>query len=240
MHLLYAEDEEDLNRIVTKKLTEEGFSVDSCFNGREAIDNVQFTEYDAAIPDIMNKTKKFLATLALCGLIIANGATSSVLAADKIISQSAAVSAAYKKAGVTKSQVSALEVEYDADDDEYGQVYEVEFKANGYKYKYEIDANNGTILKSTKKKLKTTVKTTTSKSSAYIGVKAAKAVALKHAKLTGTKVTYTKAKLTKEDGIKVYDIEFRTATTEYEYEINAKTGKVVEFSVEPIDYDDED
>ena len=52
MRLLYAEDEEDLNKVVTKKLTEEGFSVDSCFDGREAIDNVQFTEYDAAILDI--------------------------------------------------------------------------------------------------------------------------------------------------------------------------------------------
>jgi hypothetical protein len=53
MRLLYAEDEEDLNKVVTKKLTEEGFSVDSCSDGREAIDNVQFTEYDAAILDIM-------------------------------------------------------------------------------------------------------------------------------------------------------------------------------------------
>ena len=53
MRLLYAEDEEDLNKVVTNKLTEEGFSVDSCFNGRGAIDNVQFTEYDAAILDIM-------------------------------------------------------------------------------------------------------------------------------------------------------------------------------------------
>ena len=53
MRLLYAEDEEDLNKVVTKKLTEEGFSVDSCFDGGEAIDNVQFTEYDAAILDIM-------------------------------------------------------------------------------------------------------------------------------------------------------------------------------------------
>jgi len=53
MRLLYAEDEEDLNKVVIKKLTEEGFSVDSCFDGREAIDNVQFTEYDAAILDIM-------------------------------------------------------------------------------------------------------------------------------------------------------------------------------------------
>lgn len=53
MRLLYAEDEEDLNKVVTKKLTEEGLSVDSCFDGREAIDNVQFTEYDAAILYIM-------------------------------------------------------------------------------------------------------------------------------------------------------------------------------------------
>lgn len=53
MRLLYAEDEEDLNKVVTKKLTEEGFSVDSCFDGREAILNAQFTEYDAAILDIM-------------------------------------------------------------------------------------------------------------------------------------------------------------------------------------------
>ena len=32
---------------------EEGFSVDSCFDGREAIDNIQFTDYDVAILDIM-------------------------------------------------------------------------------------------------------------------------------------------------------------------------------------------
>ena len=64
----------------------------------------------------ITQNKKILSTLALCGLIITNGATSSVLAADKIISQSTAVSAAYRKAGVTKSQVSTLEVDYDDED----------------------------------------------------------------------------------------------------------------------------
>ena len=183
----------------------------------------------------MNKTKKLIATLALFGLILTNGMASTVLAASKIISKNSAVSAAYKKAGVTKNQVSALEVEYDANDDEYGQVYEVEFKANGYKYSYEIDANDGTILKSTKKKLKTTTKASTS----YIGVATAKTAALNHAKLTSSNVTFTKAKLTTDDGVKIYDVEFRTVTTEYEYEINAKTGKIIEFSVEPIDGDDD-
>ena len=122
------------------------------------------------------------------------------------------------------------------DDDDYGQVYEVEFKANGFKYSYDIDANDGTVLKSEKKKLKIKTKITTS--SQYIGVASAKSIALKHAKLNSSKVTFTKAKLTTDDGIRVYDVEFRTASTEYDYEINAKTGKIIEFSSEPIDDED--
>ena len=36
MRVLFAEDERDLNRILTKKLTEEGYSVDSCLDGAGA------------------------------------------------------------------------------------------------------------------------------------------------------------------------------------------------------------
>lgn len=53
MRILFAEDEPDLNRIVTQKLTAEGYSVDSCFNGEEALDVLSYTEYDAIILDIM-------------------------------------------------------------------------------------------------------------------------------------------------------------------------------------------
>ena len=186
----------------------------------------------------MKNSKKLIATLALFGLVFTSGATTSVSAADRLISRETAKNAALTAAGVSLNQATAIEIEYDADDDDFGQVYEVEFKANGYKYSYDIDANNGSVLKSKRKLLK--VKKPVKNYAQYISVAAAKAAALKHAKLTGSKVTYTKAKLTKDDGVKVYDIEFRTETTEYEYEINAKTGKVVEFSVEPIDYDDED
>lgn len=186
----------------------------------------------------MNKSKKFLATLALFGLVLTSGTTTSVFAAGKIISKEVAKSAAFKQAGVKSSQVTALEVEYDAYDDEHGQVYDIEFKANGYKYSYEIDANDGKVLKIEKKKLKTTTKVT--KSSTYIGVASAKSIALKHAKLKSSKVTFTKARLTTDDGIKVYDVEFRTGSTEYDYEINAKTGKIIEFSSEPIDDGDDD
>lgn len=53
MRLLLAEDERDLNRIITKKLNSSGYSVDSFFDGQEAIDVLAYTDYDAVILDIM-------------------------------------------------------------------------------------------------------------------------------------------------------------------------------------------
>lgn len=53
MRVLLAEDERDLNRIITQKLTSDGYSVDSCFDGAEALDILEYTDYDAVILDIM-------------------------------------------------------------------------------------------------------------------------------------------------------------------------------------------
>lgn len=53
MHILFAEDEQDLNDIVTQKLMSEGYSVDSCTGGRDAMDYLDSGEYDAVILDIM-------------------------------------------------------------------------------------------------------------------------------------------------------------------------------------------
>ena len=53
MRILLAEDERDLNKIITQKLTDDGYSVDSCFDGKEAMDILSYTDYDAVILDIM-------------------------------------------------------------------------------------------------------------------------------------------------------------------------------------------
>lgn len=53
MRILLAEDECDLNRIITRKLSADGYSVDNCFDGREAIDYLDAVDYDAVILDIM-------------------------------------------------------------------------------------------------------------------------------------------------------------------------------------------
>ncbi|MBR3439745.1 MAG: response regulator transcription factor [Clostridia bacterium] len=53
MRIIIAEDERDLNRILTRKLTDEGYSVDSCFDGEQALDYLESTDYDGAILDVM-------------------------------------------------------------------------------------------------------------------------------------------------------------------------------------------
>ena len=53
MRLLIAEDEKSLNKVITKRLNAEGYSVDSCFDGEEALSFIEAGEYDAVILDIM-------------------------------------------------------------------------------------------------------------------------------------------------------------------------------------------
>ena len=53
MRILYAEDERDLNDLVTRRLVAEGYGVDSCLDGQQAWDYLQAADYDAAILDIM-------------------------------------------------------------------------------------------------------------------------------------------------------------------------------------------
>ena len=53
MKILLAEDEIDLNNIVTKYLKKNRYSVESVFNGEEALDYLEYDEYDLIILDIM-------------------------------------------------------------------------------------------------------------------------------------------------------------------------------------------
>ena len=53
MKILLAEDEIDLNNIVTKYLKKNGYSVESVFDGEEALDYLEYDEYDLIILDIM-------------------------------------------------------------------------------------------------------------------------------------------------------------------------------------------
>ena len=53
MRILVAEDQKDMNRLISRRLAAENYSVDSCYNGQEALEYLEFAEYDAVILDIM-------------------------------------------------------------------------------------------------------------------------------------------------------------------------------------------
>ena len=53
MRILLAEDELDMNRIIARQLAWEGYTVDACFDGQEALDYFESTDYDAAVLDVM-------------------------------------------------------------------------------------------------------------------------------------------------------------------------------------------
>ena len=57
MRILIAEDEKDMNKLITRVLEKEGYSVDSCFDGEEALDYLESADFDAAILDVMMPKK---------------------------------------------------------------------------------------------------------------------------------------------------------------------------------------
>ena len=53
MRILVVEDEKHLNRIISEAVEDEGYSVDSCYNGVEALEYLECADYDVIILDIM-------------------------------------------------------------------------------------------------------------------------------------------------------------------------------------------
>lgn len=53
MRILVVEDEKLLNEMITKTLVKEGYSVDNCFDGEDALHYLKMGEFDAVVMDIM-------------------------------------------------------------------------------------------------------------------------------------------------------------------------------------------
>ncbi|MCI5970453.1 MAG: response regulator transcription factor [Oscillospiraceae bacterium] len=53
MRLLIVEDEVHLNKTLSERLTKKGYSVDSCYDGEDALYYIESAEYDGIILDVM-------------------------------------------------------------------------------------------------------------------------------------------------------------------------------------------
>lgn len=139
-----------------------------------------------------------------------------------------AIRIALDHAGIVEKDAVFTKKHKDKDDGR--TVYEIEFTANGIEYEYEIGAADGAVLKHGEESRSSDPSEGSGKqpdSGEYIGNEKAKAIALKHAGVSSSDVKKLKCKLEKEHGTMVYEVEFKYNGYEYEYEINAVSGKII-------------
>ncbi len=159
-----------------------------------------------------------------------------VSASSGAITADAAKTIALEHAGLQEADVTFIKAKLDTEDGR--QVFDVEFYSGSAEYDYEIDASTGDILSYDYDvenfTAGTAAQSTSSASAAQITADAAKTIALEHAGLQEADVTFVKVKLDTEDGRQVYDVEFYSGTMEYEYELDASDGSILEFDAESI------
>lgn len=149
----------------------------------------------------------------------------------------AAKAAALDHAGVSADGAVFTKAKLDWEDGV--QVYEIEFYTATHEYEYEISAATGAVLSRSEEAFHTNGQDAPLESnpgmstgSSYIGTAQAKSIALDHAGLSESQVMVTKAGLDRDDGVMVYEIEFRQGRTEYEYRIDAQSGAILEHEID--------
>ncbi len=155
------------------------------------------------------------------------------------ITASEAESTALSHAGISADKALGLHSEFDSDDRTPN--YDVDFCSDGIEYDYEINAATGEVIRVENEKCDHTHKvqnnsekeaqTDTSK----ITKNEAKAIALKHAGARENSVRQLEIEYDRDDGVLKYEVSFTFGGYEYDYDIDAKTGKIIHYEKERDD-----
>ena len=204
-------------------------------------------------------TPKKAIILVICIVVVMIAA--GVMAFNStLITKAEAKSIALKDAGLSEAEASALRVRFEFDDGRFQ--YEVDFYNNGTEYEYLIQAKNGEIIardidgtENGNKDMQDIGNQFAADGNSSVqpqkdaenqpaangnstaqpqedSLDEAKAAALKDAGLSESDVTFKKTELDNSHGTQVYDIEFYTSDTKYDYEIDASNGTVLEKNIE--------
>ena len=140
--------------------------------------------------------------------------------ADSISSTDAALKAALKNAGLKKSEVKYIDVEYGDEDG----IYEVEFtkKSTGKKFDYEIAADTGSIVKKS-----VDYRYKKNKSHSKIGRKAARKKVAKFSGISYKIISKGTCSYEYDDREGTYEVRFKKGGRSYEYDVLAPTGRII-------------
>ena len=206
---------------------------------RRIVQNDPVKTFDALAPLSINELYLLADKTTADSAVVESGSASE----SAYIGRDAAMQAALAAAGLTQDVVSRSECELDH---EHGMmVYEVEWVCDGYEYEYDIDATTGEILKEKKKaddKDDNDDDWAVDPTAAYADIEAVKADVLAHAGVAAADAVAFDVELDREGGVIVYEIDFCCGTMEYEYTVDALTGKILFDETETDDdmFDDDD
>ena len=195
------------------------------------------------------KAKKKKSPLKIIVIVIIILVCIAVIFGVAAVSQkSGAETAALRHAGVTEAEVSGLHSDLELEG--LTPVSDVSFWTQDAKYEYEVTAFGHEIRQFEREPLANagqsgsssqngtqpgtsgaagTQQGGASAESGMIDGTAAMNAALSHAGLTEADIYGYQSWLDSDHGTQIYEIEFRSGNSEYEYEINAYSGEVLKF-----------
>lgn len=154
---------------------------------------------------------------------------------DSHIGLADAKKTALSDAGLEESEVTFIKEKLEPEDGIW--VYVLEFYTSQGEYEYEINAYTGVVIDRSVEMFGGALsgQSPVSSDARYIDVEQAKSIAVSHAGFSESEVTFSKAESDYDDGKTVYEIEFYKGQTEYEYEVDAVSGTVLEYKSELMD-----
>lgn len=157
--------------------------------------------------------------------------TTTQTGSDNGITEEEAKAIALSDAGVTEADLTNIRITQDVDDGV--SVYDVEFYVGNKEYDYEIQTADGTIRSQDTDIEQDFRNDTSNDTSSLISKEEASKIVL--AKVEGATEQNLRIALDTENGQQVYEGEIRFHGMEYEFELNANTGDILEWSKERED-----
>ncbi len=193
----------------------------------------------------------------IIGLSVAMAAgmfTGCGIVGGKDIGRDAALEAALSDAGISEEETTRLKVSEDNDDGR--KIYEIQFDADGKEYEYEVGASDGRILSADMEMISGSTADQDSGTgqsagdaqpdsgsgqgqqsqggtgSADVAVSMEEAAAIALERVPGAAQSDVRIELDYDDGVYKYEGDIIYEQREYDFEIDANTGTILEWSEE--------
>ena len=151
--------------------------------------------------------------------------------ASETISKERSLEIAVDHAGITADQITHID-DHELDTDDGRQIWEIEFHADGYEHEFDVDARTGEVIDHERdREDDDTQKPPQQGSNDRLSGEQALQIAVEHAGV-GAPSHVDDLELDSDDGRQIWEIEFHAGGLEYEYDVDAHTGDILDVEID--------